>query len=348
MPTVLKSAKITPLLKKTGLDPDCLSNYRPISNLPPLISKLIERTVATQTVTHFTENYLFVPVQFAYRSGHSTETALVRVFNDLLLSVDRDNCSALVLLDLSAAFDTVDHQMLLGWLSNQFGVIEGALDWLKSYFSDQSQSVFVNGVSSMSASVKTGVPQGSVLGPLLFTSYTAPVYNIACRIHGVRSHFYVDDPQFSVEFPSDGQSAAYCRLCGCLDETKDWMTRNRLKLNDGKADLLLVYSTRAKRKPSLDLKLPNESLLHLTRYGILESPSTLSSRWRGICEVFEKRQVFILDLSGVFVGFSTALRPKYVCMPLYCQDSITAMLCLLACLKNLLIVFRECKIRQRG
>ena len=75
---------------------------------------------------------LFVPVQSAYRSGHSTETALVRVFNDLLLSVDRDNCSALVLLDLSAAFDTVDHQMLLDRLFNQFGVSDGALDWFKS------------------------------------------------------------------------------------------------------------------------------------------------------------------------------------------------------------------------
>ena len=154
-----------------------------------------------------------MPVQSAYRSGHSTETALVRVFNDLLLSVDRDNCSALVLLDLSAVFDTVDHQMLLDRLFNQFGVSDGALDWFKSHLSDRSQSVFVNGVSSRSASVKTGVPQGSVLGPLLFTSYTPPVYHIACR-HGVCSHFYADDTEFSVEFPADGQSAAYSRLCG--------------------------------------------------------------------------------------------------------------------------------------
>jgi hypothetical protein len=100
--------------------------------LLPLISKLIERTVATQTVTHFTNNDLFVPIQSTYRSGHSTEIARVRVFNDLLLSVDRDNYSALVLLDLSAAFDTVDHQMLLDRLSNLFVVSDGTLDWLKS------------------------------------------------------------------------------------------------------------------------------------------------------------------------------------------------------------------------
>jgi hypothetical protein len=88
--------------------------------------------VATHTVTQFTDNDLLVPVQSAYRSGHSTETTLVRVFNDLLLSVDRDNCSALVLLDLSVAFDTIDHQMLLDRLFNQFGVSDGALDWFKS------------------------------------------------------------------------------------------------------------------------------------------------------------------------------------------------------------------------
>ena len=88
--------------------------------------------MATHTVTQFTDNDLLVPVQSAYRSGHSTETTLVRVFNDLLLSVDRDNCSALVLLDLSVAFDTVDHQMLLDRLFNQFGVSDGALDWFKS------------------------------------------------------------------------------------------------------------------------------------------------------------------------------------------------------------------------
>ncbi len=88
--------------------------------------------MATHTVTQFTDNDLLVPVQSAYRSGHSTETTLVRVFNDLLLSVDRDNCSALVLLDLSVAFDTIDHQMLLDRLFNQFGVSDGALDWFKS------------------------------------------------------------------------------------------------------------------------------------------------------------------------------------------------------------------------
>jgi hypothetical protein len=141
----------------------------------------------------------------------------------------------------------------------------------------------------MSASVTTGAAQGSVLGPLLFTSYTAPVYHIECR-HGECSHFYADDTQFSVKFQSDGQSAAYCRLSGCLDETWDWMTRNRMKLNDDKANLLLVFSTRAKMKPSLDLKLPNGSCCltlsdSVRNLGVtLDTQLTMERHVRGVCK----------------------------------------------------------------
>lgn len=242
VPISLKSAVVTPLLKKPGLCPDNLPNYRPISNLP-FLAKLVERSVAAQTVAHFNDNELFVPVQSAYRSGHSTETALVRVFNDLLLSVDMNMGAAIVLLDLSAAFDTVDHNLLLSRLSSQFGISGSAINWFNSYLSDRSQVVSVNGVASTRTSVLTGVPQGSVLGPLLFTAYKAPVFDIARR-HGICSHFYADDTQFYVKFPIDalhvGQMTVYCQLCGCLDETRNWMTKNRLKLNDDKADLLLV------------------------------------------------------------------------------------------------------------
>ena len=102
-------------------------------------------------------------------------------------------------------------------------------------------------------------------------------------------YFYVDDTQFSVEFPADGQSAAYCRLCGCLDETRDWMTRNRLKLNDDKADLLLLCSTRAKRDPSLDLKLPDGSCCLIPSDSVrnlgvtLDSQLTMERHVRGVC-----------------------------------------------------------------
>ncbi len=126
------------------------------------------------------------------------------------------------------------------------------------------------------------------------------------------------------------------------------MTRNRLKLNDDKADLLLIYSTRANRKPSLDLKLPNRSCCLTPSDSVWNLGVALDSQLTMERHVFAEWSVFILDLSSVSVGFSTALQPEHLCMPLYCQDSITAMLYFLACLENLLIVFRECKMQQRG
>jgi hypothetical protein len=118
----MKLALITPLLKKQGLDPDLLSNYRPVSLLS-FLSKLLERVVAKQLVSHLESQSLFVSVQSAYRVAYSTKTALLRVLNDILLSVDNGNAVILNLLDQSAAFDTIDHGILLNRLSARFRVL---------------------------------------------------------------------------------------------------------------------------------------------------------------------------------------------------------------------------------
>ena len=175
-PCSQKSAIITPLLKKASLDPESLKNYRPVSNLT-FVSKLLERMVAKQLHDHLSQHQLYEKHQSAYRKRHSTETALTRVQNDILRAMDDSKATVLVLLDLSAAFDTVDHNFLLERLK-QCGISGTAQSWFKSYLEDRSQKVHLRGRSSASSSLRFGVPQGSVLGPILFTIYTIPLGEI--------------------------------------------------------------------------------------------------------------------------------------------------------------------------
>ena len=170
----LKKAYVTPLLKKLDLDSDIFKNYRPVSNLS-FLSKVIERIVAIQLLAHLTANNIMEKFQSAYRAYHSTETALLRVFNDLLLSVDTHGGAILVLLDLSAAFDTIDHATLLEALQSQCGITGTVLKWFASYLSDRSQAVRIGAAFSAFVGLVFGVPQGSVLGPILFTLYTSPL-----------------------------------------------------------------------------------------------------------------------------------------------------------------------------
>ena len=140
--------------------------------------------MALQLVDYIDNNGLCEVFQSAYRAYHSTETALLRVYNDIAKSIDNQKSVVLVLLDLSAAFDTVDHSLLL----------DQALDWFRSYLSDRTQYVRIQDVSSDVHALPYGVPPGSVLGPLLYSLYTSPLGDIA-RSHGLSYHFYADDTQ---------------------------------------------------------------------------------------------------------------------------------------------------------
>ena len=144
VPISMKQAIVKPLLKKPSLDPNNLKNFRPVSNLP-FLSKLLEKIVLSQLLSHLELNKLWPTFQSAYRPKHSTETALLRVFNDLLMAGDSDQVSVLALLDLSAAFDTIDHSLLLSRLRRVFNVQDTALLFFESYLSDRSQVVSVLG-----------------------------------------------------------------------------------------------------------------------------------------------------------------------------------------------------------
>ncbi|CAB3981070.1 Hypothetical predicted protein [Paramuricea clavata] len=158
MPEPLKIAMLDPLLKKVNADSDMFQNFRPVSNLK-FLSKLVERAVFVQLNEYLVENELHEVFQSAYKSFHSTETSLLRVQNDILQSLDKKQSVILVLLDLSAAFDTIGHKILLSRLAERFGISGNVLAWFKSYLSSRSQFVNVNGTYSSTHNLKYGVPQ---------------------------------------------------------------------------------------------------------------------------------------------------------------------------------------------
>lgn len=159
VPPQLKQALVTPLLKKTGLDQNVLKNYRPVSNLP-FLAKILEKVVLGQLRSHLESNDLLEEHQSAYRRYHGTETALLDVTCDLLDDADSGKVSVLSLLDLSAAFDTIDHKILLKRLEDTFGITATALKWFDSYIEDRFQSVVIDGRKSKPALLQYGVPQG--------------------------------------------------------------------------------------------------------------------------------------------------------------------------------------------
>ena len=188
----LKSALVKPLFKKSNLDPNDLKNYRPISNMS-FLSKLRERVIAARLSSHLSSHNLMSKLQSTYRKFHSSETALLYVRNHILASLDEGHSTALLLLDLSAAFDTIDHSILTHRLQHWFGISSTALNLLSSFLSDRSQTVITPTSKSNPLLLEYGVPQGSVLEPLLFTLYTTPLHSIISKYSALRCHFYADD-----------------------------------------------------------------------------------------------------------------------------------------------------------
>lgn len=252
MPDALKIASLSPTLKKPTADFKQLANFRPISNLK-FISKLVEKCAAVQLTKHVMTNHLDETFQSAYKEFHSTETALLRVQNDILCALDQNKSVILLLLDLSAAFDTVDHAILVSRLSNRFGVKGTVLAWFKSYLTSRKQFVKVEEGLSSSRPLLRGVPQGSVLGPLLYLIYTAPIADII-KQHKLLYHLYADDTQLYISFKTDcciDLEEAKFRVERCVDEIDRWMCNNLLKLNQDKTELVVI-SSKFRHYPDLE------------------------------------------------------------------------------------------------
>ena len=223
-PQAFKSAVTFPLLKKPSLDPNELKNFRPISNLP-FISKIIEKLVLVQISRHLSANNLLNLFQSAYRPGHSTETALLKIVNDLLLSLDDGTISLLASLDLSAAFDTIDHAILLHRLQHDFGLSGTVLDWFSSYLSGLCSLAYIcASICILWRSTRIGFGSDSFR-------------------HSILHHSYDDDSQLQNSATPDRLPDLIDSMRLCIDDIKDWMTDNKLKLNDDKTEVMIISSS---------------------------------------------------------------------------------------------------------
>ena len=198
--------------------------------------------MAAQLNHHMTINALHETLQSAYKPGHSTETALIQVHNDILSAMDTQQLTILILLDLSAAFDTIDHQVLLNRMQQRIGITGVVYDWFASYLKDRTQSVCIDETISLAFLLLWGVPQGSVLGPLLFLIYILPLGDIIRRF-GYHLHIYADDTQVYISLKPGAVNAAVPAIESCLTQIQNWMSANFLKLNSDKTEIV-IFGTR--------------------------------------------------------------------------------------------------------
>ena len=295
------------------MDHELYSNFRPVSNLE-FISKAIEKVASVCVLDHLHENGLQECLQSAYKEHHSCETALFRVQNDILRSVDDNRCVILLLLDMSAA-DTVDHSILLKRLQPRYGISGSALAWFNSYLKDHTQFVRIGGTSSNVQELICGVPQGSVLGPLLYVLYTAPVGDII-RKHGLFFHLYADDQQLYTSFCFEDEAemaAATRRIEMCVTDIHSWMAVNMLKLNTDKTELLYFHSRFCPRLQLNSIQLGSDVIFPSSRAKnigvIFDSSMTMSRHINAIVKsgyyhlrnIVKIRNVLTLDTTKILI-----------------------------------------------
>ena len=207
--------------------------------------------------------------------------------NDLVASMDAGKVTALTLLDLSAAFDTIDHTLLLRRLDDWFGVTGKALSWFKLYLTGRCQRVKLGDCLSSKTDLTFGVPRGSVLGPLLFTLHATPLSTMIAG-HAIPHHLYADDSQLYVSFASGDSAVALKHLQSCLASVHSWMSTNKVKLNPNKTEFLLIGN---KRQQSKYL-----SVFPIERFSVKTNPA--KSAWN-LEVIFDKNFTFRLHISAV-------------------------------------------------
>ena len=236
-PDPLKNSTVTPVAKDPSGDPDDFTNLRPINSIP-FLAKALEKIMHGQLNKYFELNKLYPNYQSSYREHHSCETALICMTDEIQKSVHEGKNVILLILDNSAAFDTVDQDILLEKLENSYYVKGKALNMISSYFKNRTFSVKINNHTSTPTKLRFGVPQGSLLGPLFYIAYTKLI-ELIVHSHGLKIQSYADDCQIYAPFQDNEHLLIENKIQECMKDIQSFMRNNFLKLNNNKTKIKL-------------------------------------------------------------------------------------------------------------
>lgn len=304
VPSIWKRGLITPVPKISVANE--LNDLRPI-NVLPAMSKIIEVHISDYLNQHITNNKLLPSIQSGFRSCHSTNTAMIKITNDLTRAIDNSQVTYLVLLDFSSAFDVINHDLLIQKLK-YYKVNERLLNWLKHYLSERSQIVKLDIGLSEENRVLSGVPQGSVLGPLLFIIFTADLHNIITNNWNI--HLYADDTQLYKSCDPELNNVVLNELCNVLSSVSLWSSNNGLVLNPTKTKLMCIGSKHLVSKANESVN--TDVVLNDTIVNMCDSAKNLGIIMDTYLN-FEKHVTKKLSIS--YAKFKSLWRYKHVLSP---------------------------------
>ena len=279
-PDKLKIAKVIPIFKK-GDDTD-VNNYRPISLLP-VISKIIEKVIYNQTYNYFDQNKILYAHQYGFRKQHSTELAVLELVDRTIYTLDKDETPINIFLDLSKAFDTLNHTILLTKL-HHYGIRDGSLNLFKSYLQNRKQYVVINNAKSETVDITTGVPQGSILGPLLFIIYINDLPNASNIFHSI---MYADDTNLSASLQSikstNPNETVDTLINKELSKISEWLGLNKLSLNVKKSKYI-VHKMTNKKVDNLQLNVNGIAIEKVYDFNFLGLTLNENINWKNHIE----------------------------------------------------------------
>ena len=290
-PNLLKIAEIIPLHK--GGEKTNSTNYRPISLLP-IFGKLFEKVIANRITKFFDKNNVITPHQYGFRRNHSTELAVTEIHNKLLRNMDEGKHTCTIFLDLAKAFDSVDHKILLGKLE-KYGIRGGTLKLLESYLSGRQHYVKLDNTKSSSRLLEIGVPQGSVLGPLLFLVFINDLPN-CCNLDVT---LFADDTSLSLA--SKNLSLLKKQMNKELKNVYNWLVDNKLTLNISKSKYMIISKTKKIFESDFQIKLNGKKLERCSEYKYLGVYIDEKINWK-------KHVQYICDKLSKVCGYFAKLR----------------------------------------